>query len=62
MLEHGSTALATRGYVDSVASGINWHEAANYATREALPACTYSNGTLGVGATLTGSSNRKIIS
>lgn len=55
----GSTALATRGYVDSVAAGINWHQAVNFTTREALPACTYSNGTLGVSATLTGSSNRK---
>lgn len=57
-----STSAATRAYVDSVASGINWHQAVNYATREALPSSSYSNGTLGVGATLTGSSNRKIIS
>lgn len=57
-----STDAATRGYVDSVAAGINWHQAVNFATREALAACTYSNGTLGVGATLTGSSNRKTFS
>ena len=57
----GSTALATRGYVDSVAAGINWHEAVNYGTREALTSCTYANGTLGVGATLTGTSNRKMV-
>ena len=30
-----------------------WKQAANYATTEALPSCTYDNGTLGVGATLT---------
>jgi len=56
----GSTALATRAYVDSVASGINWHTAANFATAAALPACTYANGTLGVGATLTGNSNGRL--
>jgi len=56
----GSTALATRGYVDSIASGINWHAAVNFATTAALPACTYANGTLGVGATLTGNSNGRL--
>lgn len=30
---------------------------AHYATTAALPACTYANGTLGVGATLTGNAN-----
>jgi hypothetical protein len=29
----------------------------NYATTTTLPACTYANGTLGVGATLTGNAN-----
>jgi hypothetical protein len=55
-----STSLATRGYVDTVASGINWHAAADFATAAALPTCTYSNGTAGVGATLTGSSNGRL--
>ena len=49
-----STSLATRGYVDSLAAGTNWHQAVTRATNEALSACTYNNGTSGVGATLTG--------
>ena len=56
----GSTALATRGYVDTVAAGINWHSAVDFATAAALPSSTYSNGTDGVGATLTGSSNGRL--
>jgi hypothetical protein len=55
-----STDLATRAYVDTVASGMNWHAAVDYATATALPACTYANGTLGVGATLTGNSNGRL--
>ena len=55
-----STSLATRGYVDTVASGMNWHAAADYSTAAALPACTYANGTAGVGATLTGDSNGRL--
>jgi len=47
-----------KSYVDSVVGGVNFHPACNYATVSALsPAATYSNGTAGVGATLTGSSN-----
>ena len=49
-----ATDLATRGYVDSIAAGTNWHAAAAWGTNAALPACTYNNGTSGVGATLTG--------
>jgi hypothetical protein len=49
-----STDLATRAYVDSLAAGTNWHAAVAWGTNAALPACTYSNGTDGVGATLTG--------
>ena len=49
-----STSLATRGYVDSIAAGTNWHAAVAWGTDAALPACTYNNGTSGVGATLTG--------
>lgn len=56
----GSTDLATRGYVDTVAAGINWHSSVDFATAAALPACTYENGTLGVGATLTGDSNGRL--
>lgn len=49
-----STDLATRGYVDAISAGTNWHEAVAWGTNEPLPACTYNNGTNGVGATLTG--------
>lgn len=49
-----STDLATRGYVDALAAGTNWHAAVAWGTNAALPACTYNNGTDGVGATLTG--------
>ena len=55
-----STSLATRGYVDTVAAGLNWHDAVAYATAAALSACTYANGTLGVGATLTGNANARL--
>jgi hypothetical protein len=53
----GSTALATRAYVDSVAAGLNWHDAVSLTTTAALPTCTYNNGTLGVGAYLEASAN-----
>ena len=54
---------ATKLYVDTIASGVNVHEAVKYATTGALGTTgnlvggtitpTYSNGTSGVGATLT---------
>jgi hypothetical protein len=53
----GSTALATRAYVDQIAAGVNWHSAVVAATTAALPTCTYNNGTDGVGATLTATAN-----
>ena len=55
-----STSLATRGYVDTVAAGLNWHDSVAFATAAALSACTYANGTLGVGATLTGNANGRL--
>ena len=48
---------ATKLYVDNVTSGINFHEAVKAATVEALTA-SYSNGTSGVGATLTNSGTK----
>ena len=48
---------ATKQYVDNNASGIVPHTAAVLATAAALPANTYNNGTSGVGATLTATSN-----
>lgn len=57
-----TASIATVSYVDSVAAGINWHEAVNYATAAFLPgAPTYSNGTSGVGATLTATENNRLI-
>ena len=53
-----STDAATKNYVDTVAEGLHVHEAARVATTNTLAVLsggtvTYSNGTLGVGATLT---------
>jgi hypothetical protein len=51
------TDAANKGYVDAIAQGIHVHTAVKYATTAALPAFTYSNGTLGVGATITANAN-----
>ena len=48
-----SNDIVNKSYADSIASGINFHAACNYATAAALPANTYNNGSSGVGATLT---------
>ena len=52
------TDAATKNYVDTVAEGLHVHEAAHCATTDTLAVLsggtvTYSNGTSGVGATLT---------
>jgi hypothetical protein len=47
-----ATDAATKNYVDEVAQGLNIH-AASYAATTANLNATYSNGTSGVGATLT---------
>lgn len=52
-----SSDVATKQYVDSAASGLTAHTAVALATAAALPANTYNNGTSGVGATLTATSN-----
>jgi len=52
------TDIVNKLYADSIATGINFHAACNYATTAALsPANTYNNGSSGIGATLTASSN-----
>lgn len=48
---------ATKAYVDAVATGLTPKSSVMAATTAALPANTYSNGTAGVGATLTATSN-----
>lgn len=51
------TDIVNKNYADSIATGINFHQACRLATTAALPAATYNNGTSGVGATLTATSN-----
>ena len=45
--------IVNKLYADSIASGINFHAACNYATTADLGTVTYNNGSSGVGATLT---------
>lgn len=52
-----AAALASELAAVAAASGFRFKSPARAATTSALPACTYSNGTAGVGATLTGNSN-----
>jgi hypothetical protein len=52
-----SIDIVNKEYADSIASGINFHQACNLASAAALPSCTYNNGTSGVGATLTATAN-----
>jgi len=52
-----STDIVNKSYADSIASGVNFHAAVQYATTAALPANTYNNGTSGIGATLTANAN-----
>ncbi|NBX70429.1 MAG: hypothetical protein EBQ98_00755 [Actinobacteria bacterium] len=49
--------LVNKTYVDAIAAGLTFHAACNLATTTALPTVTYSNGSSGVGATLTASAN-----
>jgi hypothetical protein len=51
------TDIVNKTYVDSIASGINFHQACRLASTAALPSCTYDNGASGVGATLTATAN-----
>jgi hypothetical protein len=54
--------VASKSYVDGIASSINWHLAAQLATAAALPNTpTYNNGTDGVGATLTASASARLV-
>jgi len=53
----GGTDIVNKLYADSIASGINFHQSVRLATIAALPTNTYSNGSSGVGATLTANAN-----
>ena len=55
------TDIANKDYVDSVAQGLNFHQACNYATTADLGTVNYSNGTGGVGATLTNAGTQAIL-
>ena len=46
-----------KAYADNIAAGFDPKGSVRLATNGALPACTYANGTLGVGATLTCTTN-----
>lgn len=48
---------ANKGYVDTVAQGLDVKASVRLATATALPAYTYNNGTSGVGATITANAN-----
>jgi len=51
------TDIVNKNYADSIAAGINFHQACRLASTAALPTCTYNNGSSGVGATLTATAN-----
>jgi hypothetical protein len=53
----GAQDAATKSYVDAVSSGLDVKGSCVLGTAAALPACTYANGSSGVGATLTGDAN-----
>jgi len=48
---------ATKAYVDATAQGLIVKDSCRAATNAALPAYTYANGALGVGATITANAN-----
>jgi len=52
--------VASKGYVDALVSGLRWKEPVRVATIANLAGYTYSNGTSGVGATLTAGANGAI--
>jgi hypothetical protein len=52
----------TKSYVDNIAAGIDWHEAVRLATATTLPDTpSYDNGSSGVGATLTATSQVRLV-
>lgn len=52
--------VASKGYVDALVQGLKWKEPARVSTTANLDGWTYSNGSSGVGATLTAGSNGAI--
>jgi hypothetical protein len=58
---NNSTQIATTAFVQNAVSSFDEKPAVAYASTTALPANTYSNGSSGIGATLTGTSNGPLI-
>ena len=56
-----ATDIVNKEYADSIAAGLNFHNACQYATVAALQSNVYANGSSGVGATLTGTANGLLI-
>jgi len=52
-----SATYATKAYADAISQGLDVKASVVAATTAALPSSTYSNGTAGVGATITGTIN-----
>ena len=53
--------IVNKTYADSIAAGLNFHQACAYATTAALPSSTYNNGSSGVGATITANANGALV-
>jgi len=56
-----ATQKAVKAFVEALQTGTAARVAVDLATTTTLPACTYNNGTGGVGATLTGDANGALI-
>jgi hypothetical protein len=56
-----NTDIVNKLYADSIAEGINFHEACSWATTANLGTVTYNNGTSGVGATLTNAGTQAVL-
>lgn len=56
-----SNDLVNKSYADSIATGVNFHPACNYATTADLGTVTYNNGSSGVGATLTNAGTQAVL-
>lgn len=52
-----AAAVLAQQAAEAAANGMKWRPSVRAATTAVLPACTYANGTAGVGATLTGTAN-----
>ena len=52
-----ANSATSKTYVDALVNGVTWKTSSRLATTGALPSNTYANGTSGVGATLTATTN-----